>query len=99
MKEMITVHGMTPKEFKTFIKETFQEEFDQMNVELQRAMGEDDLVSTGTACRILGVCSKVLKALVDQRKFSVFNHIKEKRYKRSELLDYRNKYMTQRKRS
>ena len=67
------------------------------NEEIQRVVGEDDLVSTGTACRILGVCSKVLKVLADQRKFSVYHHMKERRYNRGELLDYRNKYRLNKK--
>ncbi|MEO0687624.1 MAG: hypothetical protein AAFY76_21890, partial [Cyanobacteria bacterium J06649_11] len=55
-------------------------------------IGEDDLVSTGTACRILGVCAKVLRYLVNEGHFTVFNHLKEKRYRRGELLAFRNRH-------
>lgn len=67
-----------------------QEEFANVNEEVQRVIGEDDLVSTGTACRLLGVCSKVLLHLVREGHFTVFHHMKEKRYVRAELLTFRN---------
>lgn len=92
MPEKITLHGFTPDELKKMLKEVVQEEFEVMNEELQRVMGEDDMVSTGTACRLLGVCSKILKVLVDQKKITAFYHLKEKRYSRGQILEYRNKY-------
>lgn len=98
MPEKITLHEITPNELKMMLRELVQEEFNAVNEEIQRVVGEDDLVSTGTACRILGVCSKVLKVLADQRKFSVYHHMKERRYNRGELLDYRNKYRLNKKR-
>lgn len=73
-------------------------EFEAMNKELQRVIGEDDLVSTGTACRILGMSSKMLKILVDHGQFTVYHHLKERRYNRGELLDYRNQYRVNKKR-
>jgi|APTNR8051073442_1049403.scaffolds.fasta_scaffold03172_2 hypothetical protein len=98
MPEQITLHGMTPDELKFMLRQLVQEEFEAINEEMQRIIGEDDLVSTGTACRILGICSKVLKVLTDDGKFSVYYHLKERRYNRGELLEYRNRYLTRRKR-
>lgn len=98
MPAMITLHEITPEELRNMIRTLVQEEFDSINEELQKVIGEDDLVSTGTACRILGVCSKVLKVLTDEGKFSVYYHLKEKRYNRGELLEYRNRYLLKRKR-
>lgn len=92
MPEKITLHGFSPEELEDMLKSVVQKEFENMTDEIQRAMGEDDLVSTGTACRLLGVSPKILKVLVDQGKFSVYYHLKEKRYSRGELLEYRNKY-------
>ncbi len=92
MPEKITLHEITPQELRTMIRELVQEEFAILNDDLQRNFGEDDLVSTGTACRILGVSSKVLKILADQGKFSIYHHIKDKRYSRGELLEYRSRY-------
>ncbi|MEO0683926.1 MAG: hypothetical protein AAFY76_02485 [Cyanobacteria bacterium J06649_11] len=69
-----------------------REEFVSINKEVQAVIGEDDLVSTGTACRILGVCAKVLRYLVNEGHFTVFYHLKEKRYRRGELLEFRNQH-------
>ena len=69
-----------------------REEFEAVNEEVQRVIGEDDLVSTGTACRLLGMCSKQLRYLVNEGHFTVYHHMKEKRYARAELLDFRNKH-------
>ena len=93
----LILHTTAPDELKEMIRNLIREEFALMNIELQRVMGDDDLVSTGSACRILGVCAKVLKVLVDDGHFTVFHHLKEKRYSRGELLDYRNKYMSRRR--
>ncbi len=98
MPEKITLHEITPVELKTMLRELVQKEFDHMNEDLQRVIGEDDLVSTGTACRLLGVSVKSLKILTDRREFGVYHHLKEKRFNRGELLDYRNRYLTKRKR-
>ena len=98
MAQKITLHEIKPEEFKNLLQGIVGEEFNRINTELQRAMGEDDLVSTGTACRILGICSKSLKVLTDQRKFSVYHHLKEKRYNRGELLEYREQYRINKKR-
>lgn len=98
MPESITLHSITPEEFKTMLKQLVREEFELINEEMQRIIGEDDLVSTGTACRILGVCSKVLKIFTDEGKFSVYYHLKERRYNRGELLEYRNRYLIRKKR-
>ena len=83
----IILHSITPAELKAMIRELVKEEFELMNRELQRVIGEDDLVSTGTACRLLGVCSKVLRYLVNEGHFTVFHHMKERRFIRAELLE------------
>ncbi len=98
MPEKITLHEMTPEELRIMVREIIQEEFEIVNEELQRVVGEDDLVSTGTACRILGVSAKVLKVLADERHFTIYHHIKDKRYSRGELLEYRNRYRRNKKR-
>ena len=87
----IILHSVTPHELKELLRQMIQEEFASVNEEVQRVIGEDDLVSTGTACRLLGVCSKVLRYLVKEGHFTVFYHMKEKRYIRAELLGFRNK--------
>ncbi|GAB5552908.1 MAG: hypothetical protein Sapg2KO_24990 [Saprospiraceae bacterium] len=86
----IILHSVTPHELKELLRKMIQTEFANINEEVQRVIGEDDLVSTGTACRLLGVCSKVLRFLVNEGHFTVFYHMKEKRYIRAELLDFRN---------
>ncbi|MCB0651497.1 MAG: helix-turn-helix domain-containing protein [Saprospiraceae bacterium] len=92
----IILHSITPAELKELLRELVREEFENINQEMQRVIGEDDLVSTGTACRILGVCSKVLRYLVQEGHFTVFYHMKEKRYIRAELLDFRNQHRVSR---
>ena len=87
----IILHAITPAELKKMLRELVKEEFELMNVEVQRVIGEDDLVSTGTACRLLGVCSKVMRHLVQEGHFTVFHHMKERRYIRAELLEFRNR--------
>lgn len=87
----IIVHSITPNELKKMFRDLMKEEFEEMNQEVQRVIGEDDLVSTGTACRLLGVCSKVMRHLVKEGHFTVFQHMKERRYSRAELLDFRNR--------
>ncbi|MEL7006462.1 MAG: hypothetical protein AAFN93_27600 [Bacteroidota bacterium] len=87
----IILHSVTPHELKELLREMIREEFTAVNEEVQRVIGEDDLVSTGTACRLLGICSKVLRYLVNEGHFTVFYHLKEKRYIRAELLEFRNK--------
>ena len=87
----ILLHSMTPQELKEILREMIQEEFQIINYELQRVMGEDDLVSTGTACRLLGMSSKMLRYLLEEGHFTVFHHMKERRYIRAELLEFRNR--------
>ena len=98
MMNDIILQAISTKELEDTLRTLIRSEFEAMNEELQRIMGEDDLVSTGTACRILGMSSKVLKVLVDQGYFTVYHHLKERRYNRGELLDYRNKYRVNKKR-
>jgi len=98
MANDIILQAISIQEFKDTLKEIIRSEFSTVNEELQRVFGEDDLVSTGSACRILGVCSKVLKVLTDEGRFTVFHHLKERRYIRGELLDYRNQYRTNKRR-
>lgn len=89
---------MSPEELRKMLRELIQEEFEVINHEIQRAMGDDDLVSTGTVGRLLGICSKKVKILIDRGELSVYDHLKERRYNRGEILDYRNKHKTNRKR-
>ncbi|GJM35925.1 MAG: hypothetical protein DHS20C18_49260 [Saprospiraceae bacterium] len=92
----IILHAITPAELKEMLRTMVKEEFQEMNSEVQRVIGEDDLVSTGTACRLLGVCSKVMRYLVQEGQFTVFHHMKERRFVRAELLDFRNKHRVSR---
>jgi len=92
----ILLHSIEPIELKEMIQQMIKNEFLTIDAEIQRIIGEDDLVSTGTACRILGICSKVFKILVKDGHFTVFHHLKERRFIRAELLDYRNKYRIKR---
>ena len=87
----IILHSITPNELQEMLRTMMKEEFEELNKEVQLVIGEDDLVSTGTACRLLGVCSKVLRHLVNEGHFTVFPHLKERRYRRAELLEFRNK--------
>lgn len=98
MANDIILQAISIQDFKDTLREMIRSEFSTMNEELQRVFGEDDLVSTGSACRTLGVCAKVLKVLTDQGHFTVFHHLKERRYIRGELLDYRNQYRTNKRR-
>jgi GR25 family glycosyltransferase involved in LPS biosynthesis len=87
----IILHSITPAELKIMLREMIKEEFQEINSEIQRVIGEDDLVSTGTASRLLGVCSKSFRYLVDEGYFTVYHHMKERRFPRAELLEFRNK--------
>ena len=98
MANEIILQSMSKQELEAMLRELVRTEFNTMNEEIQRIIGEDDLVSTGTACRILGVCAKVLRVLVDDGHFTVYWHLKERRYIRGELLDYRNQYRVNKKR-
>jgi hypothetical protein len=98
MTNDIILQALSTKDLEAMLRELVRTEFASMNEELQRIIGEDDLVSTGTACRILGVSSKVLKVLVDQGHFTVYHHLKERRYNRGDLLNYRNQYRINKKR-
>ena len=97
MNNEIILQSLSRDDLREMIQELVRGEFKEINYELQRVIGEDDLVSTGTACRILGVCSKVLKVLAEQGHFTVFWHLKDRRYKRGELLDYRNRFRVNKK--
>lgn len=87
----IILHSVTTSELQEMFRETVREEFEKMNTEVQRVLGEDDLVSTGTACRLLGVCSKQFRYLIQEGHFTVYHHLKERRFARAELLEFRNK--------
>ena len=87
----IILHSISPHELEELLRTIIREEFEEMNKEIQRVIGEDDLVSTGTACRLRGVCSKVMRHFVSEGHFTVFHHMKERRYIRAELLDFRNR--------
>ena len=94
MANDIILQAMSRQDLEALLRDLVRTEFRTINEEIQRVIGEDDLVSTGTACRILGVCSKVLKVLAEQGHFTVFWHLKERRYVRGELLNYRNNHRT-----
>lgn len=87
----VMLHSITPDDLKELLREMIREEFQEINYEIQRIIGEDDLVSTGTAGKLLGVCSKQLRYLIQEGHFTVFHHLKERRYIRAELLDFRNR--------
>lgn len=87
----VILHTVTPNELQQMIRSTVKEEFEFINHEMQRIIGEDDLISTGTACRLLGICSKVMRHLVQEGHFTVFHHMKERRFVRAEILEFRNK--------
>ena len=92
MANQTLLHNVSPDDLRSLLQDLVREEFSVISVEVQRVIGEDDLISSGSACRILGVCRKVFKVLEGQGHFTVFHHLKERRYLRGELLDYRNKY-------
>ena len=98
MTNEIILQAISTEELEDLLRSLVRAEFQNMNMELQRIIGEDDLVSTGTACRILGMSNKVLKILVEQGHFTIYHHLKERRYNRGELLDYRNKFRVNRTR-
>ena len=98
MAEKITLHEMTPHELKDMLQDMMKEEFDIITNKLQTMVGEDDLISSGRACRMLGMSYKTLKILTDQGTFSVYHHMKERRYNRGEIIEYRDRYLTKRKR-
>lgn len=93
----IILHNMTPEQHKTMLQNLIREELDRISIELQMAMGEDDLISTGTASRLLGMCTKVFRILVQEGHFTVYHHLKERRFLRSEILEYRNKFRVRRR--
>jgi len=92
----IILHSITPAELKDMLRTMIREEFQEMNREVQRVIGEDDLVSTGTASRLLGICPKVFRFLVKEGHFTVYHHMKERRFPRAELLEFRNKHRVNR---
>lgn len=98
MTNEIILQAMSVKNLEDIIRNLVRTEFETMNNEIQRVIGDDDLVSTGPACRILGVSSKVLKVLMEQGYFTVYHHLKERRYSRGELLEYRNQFRSNRTR-
>ena len=92
MKVTATIlREVSPKELQALLRVLIREEFAKMNDEIQRALGEDDLISTGSACRLLGVSNKVFKYLLDEGHFTVYYHLKERRFNRGEILAWRNK--------
>lgn len=97
MTNDIILQAMSTKDLEDMLRNLVRTEFSVMNEEIQRVIGEDDLISTGTACRILGVSPKVLKILADEGHFTIYHHLKEKRYSRGELLEYRNQYRVNKK--
>ena len=88
----VVFHSLSPVDLEELITKILHKEFEHLNEQLQMVMGDDDLISSGTACRLLGVSQKVLKYLLDEGYFTVFYHLRERRFRRSEVLEYRNKY-------
>jgi len=88
----VVLHSVSPDELKELLQEMIRLEFQKINTEIQIVIGEDDLVSAGTASRLLGICNKYFNILVQDGHFTVFHHLKERRFKRAELLEYRNKW-------
>lgn len=97
--ENIILHNITPDELKQMLSQLVDEKLEEVNIEMQRVIGEDDLVSSGTATRLLGMCGKGFRHLLQEGHFTVYYHMKEKRFSRGELLEYRNKYRVPRKAS
>lgn len=83
--------NFTPEEHKAMMKELIQEEIEELFVRLQLVFGDDDLISSGRAASLLGMCSKVFRILVQEGHFTVYYHLKERRFSRGEILNYRNK--------
>ena len=94
----IILHYVTPEQLKTMLQELIQEEVEQMFTKLQETMGEDDLISTGTASRLLGVCTKKFRVLAELGYFDVYSHLKERRFSRGGILRYRNQYKLKKRR-
>ena len=97
-EKSVVLHSLAPTELEELITKVLQKELEHLNEQLQMVMGDDDLISSGTACRLLGVSSKILKVLLDEGYFTVFYHLRERRFRRSEILEYRNKYAVAKRR-
>ena len=50
----VVVHSISPVELEELLTRVLQKELEHQNEQLQMAMGDDDLISSGTACRLLG---------------------------------------------
>ena len=98
MTNEIILQAMSTNELKEMIRELVRSEFSAMSEEIQRVIGEDDLISSGSACRVLGVSAKILKYHIDEGHFTVYYHLKERRFSRGELLEYRNRHRVNKKR-
>ena len=80
------------------LQDMVRQEMERINTEIQMVMGEDDLISSGTATRLLGMCKKLFGILVQEGHFTVYCHLKDRRFSRGEILNYRNKHRIIRRR-
>lgn len=88
----IILHNVTPEQLKAMLQDLVRSEMERLSAEIQVVIGEDDLISTGTASRLLGVCNKSFRVLASTGHFTVYHHLKERRFSRGEILAYRNSY-------
>lgn len=88
----IILHNISPEQLRAMLEELVRKETERMLSELQVVMGEDDLISTGTASRLLGVCTKKFRVLAELGYFTVYYHLKERRFSRGEILAYRDQH-------
>ncbi|MEM8527635.1 MAG: hypothetical protein AAGG68_23540 [Bacteroidota bacterium] len=95
----IILHNVTPEQHKAMMQKMIREEIERMFLELQTIMGDDDLISTGRAASLLGLCNKSFRLLANTEHFTVYQHLKERRFSRGEILEYRNQYKSKKRRS
>ncbi len=88
---------MSPIELQALLRVLIQEEFAKIQDVIQRALGEDDLIIKGSAFRLLGVNNKMFNYLLDEGHFTVYYHLKERRFNRGEILARRNKWWLRKK--
>ena len=94
----IVLQSMNPEELKALIREIIDEGIQDVSEQLERSFGEDDLISSGSARRILGVSDKYFRILIKDGLFTCYTHLKERRFCRGEILEFRNKYKIKKRR-
>ena len=93
----IIIHNVTPEQHKAMMQEMIREEMERMFLELQTILADDDLISTGRAASLLGLCNKSFRVLASTKHFTVYQHLKERRFSRGEILEYRNQYKSRKR--